>query len=272
MVFIRNFAVVKTKTLSFGLRKKAMKGGQVNYIKHKIVMDFNSLILKKRSIVFGFVVAQLAVYACSSSDEDETTPSVVKLNCGDKIEGTRDVNGQTIHTTVGGTVADYVDLGIVVNGHRVLFATHNLGASDSLQVGAKLAWGELGAKEEGYINGIKYKDGKEYYDFDNLKYCVVDNETNSKSFTKYLTTNGENTRLEACDDAATINWGSKWRMPTDDELNALYSGKNLTYNVTPNGIVITSKAIGCEGNFIFIPFSEKDYSDGIIHSSINLSP
>ena len=182
----------------------------------KIVKDFNSVILRKRSIVFGIIAALFAVYACSSSYDfidDELTEKSSAFMSGDRVEGTRNVNGKTIHTAIGGTIADYVDLGIMVGGKKVLFATHNLGASNENEIGARIAWGELGSMEEGYLRGMKYKEGEVHYGFDNLKYCEVGR------FSKY--SDNENRTLESCDDAATVNWGSEWRMPTKNEMLAL---------------------------------------------------
>lgn len=223
----------------------------------KIVKDFNSIILKKRSIVFGVVAALLAVYACSSSYDfmdDELAEKASVLMSGDRVEGTRNVNGKTIHTAIGGTVADYVDLGIMVDGKKVLFATHNLGANNENEVGARIAWGELGSIEEGYMRGVKYKDGEEHYGNDNLKYCEAGR------FSKY--SDLDNRTFEPCDDAATVNWGSEWRMPTKNEMLALLMDENLERKYTRNGMIITSKVIGYQGNSIFLPYME-DATPGI---------
>lgn len=223
----------------------------------KIVKDFNSIILKKRSIVFGIVAALFAVYACSSSYDfidDELTEKSSVLMSGDRVEGTRNVNGKTIHTAIGGTIADYVDLGIIVGGKKVLFATHNLGATNENEIGARIAWGELGSMEEGYLRGMKYKEGESHYGFDNLKYCEAGR------FSKYG--NNVNRTLEPCDDAATVNWGSEWRMPTKNEMLTLLMSEDLDHKYTRNGMIITSKVVGYQGNSIFLPYME-DATPGI---------
>lgn len=223
----------------------------------KIVKDFNSVILRKRSIVFGIVAALFAVYACSSSYDfidDELTEKSSVLMSGDRVEGTRNVNGKTIHTAIGGTIADYVDLGIIVGGKKVLFATHNLGATNENEIGARIAWGELGSMEESYLRGMKYKDGEAHYGFDNLKYCEAGR------FSKYG--NNVNRTLEPCDDAATVNWGSEWRMPTKNEMLALLMSEDLDHKYTRNGMIITSKVVGYQGNSIFLPYME-DATPGI---------
>ena len=227
----------------------------------KIVKDFNSIILRKRSIVFGIIAALFAVYACSSSYDfidDELTEKSSAFMSGDRVEGTRNVNGKTIHTAIGGTIADYVDLGIMVGGKKVLFATHNLGASNENEIGARIAWGELGSMEEGYLRGMKYKDGEVHYGFDNLKYCEVGR------FSKY--SEKESRTLESCDDAATVNWGSEWRMPTKNEMLALLMSEDLDHEYTRNGMIITSKVVGYQGNSIFLPYME-DATPGIYENN-----
>lgn len=232
----------------------------------KIVKDFNSIILRKRSIAFCVVAALIAIYACSSSSsynfiDDELAEGQIVLTSGDRVEGIRVVNGQTINTMVGGTIADYVDLGIMVGGKKVLFATHNLGASREDEIGARIAWGELGSKEEGYLRGVKYKDGEVHYGYDNLKYCEAESAEKAKGFSKYYDEVADNT-LQPCDDAATVNWGPEWRMPTKNEMLALLMSEELDHRYTKNGMLITSKVLGYQGNSIFLPYME-DATPGV---------
>ncbi|MBQ4476329.1 MAG: hypothetical protein II935_09075, partial [Bacteroidales bacterium] len=56
---------------------------------------------------------------------------------------------------------------------------------------------------------------------------------------------------EASDDAATANWGSVWRMPTQTELNELKNSCTVTW-VTYNG-VNGRLFTGPNGNSIFLP-------------------
>lgn len=224
--------------------------GNGNYIKTikivgKIVKDFSSIILRKRSIAFCVVSVLVVVYACSSAYYDEIpAESWVSLKTGTVVDGTRVVNGRTVHTAVGGTVADYVDLGIMVNGRKVLFATHNLGAYSENDPGARIAWGELGTKEEGYLRGVKSKDGVAHYGDDNYRCSSASNV------------------LASCDDAATVSWGTQWRTPTKAEMLELLMSRDLEHRYTRNGLVITSKVPGCQGNSIFLPYME-DATPGV---------
>ena len=131
----------------------------------KIVKDFNSIILKKRSIVFGVVAALLAVYACSSSYDcmdDELAEKASVLMPGDRVEGTRNVNGKTIHTAIGGTVADYVDLGIMVDGKKV--RVMNNGMIDIAKYIGNELKAELGIKEK--VHGVVMKGLAERFEGD----------------------------------------------------------------------------------------------------------
>ena len=59
------------------------------------------------------------------------------------------------------------------------------------------------------------------------------------------------TVLDPEDDAATVNWGGSWRMPTDEEMIELREQCTWTWT-TQNG-VSGYKVVGKNGNFIFLP-------------------
>ena len=188
---------------------------------------------------------------------------------GDNVEGTTTINGTTYTKAIGGTVADYVDLGMKdSNGKAVLWATHNLGASKPEEYGAYIAWGENGTAEDGYDGGIKLKDDSVYYYWNNLKYCS--GTTYKGPFTKYVESKSYGTvdnltTLESEDDAATVNWGSEWRTPTYDEWTALNNTDNFTWtwDSTNKGYTVTSRISGYEGESIFLPAAGSRYSSGL---------
>ena len=105
----------------------------------------------------------------------------------------------------------YVDLGLP-SGTK--WATMNIGAEEETDYGLYFAWGET----QGY-SGIT--DEKQF-SWSDYKYG-----TSSSNLTKYNSTDGLTT-LEPSDDAATVNWGGKWRMPTDDQINELLNTENCT--------------------------------------------
>ena len=113
---------------------------------------------------------------------------------------------------------EYVDLGLSVK-----WATHNVGATTPEGKGNYYAWGEIDNKApytiENYIhNGVNLGDisGQEKYD------------------------------------AATANWGGKWRMPTKTEMQELRENCTWTWKSVNgvSGYEITSKK---NSNSIFLP-------------------
>jgi len=136
---------------------------------------------------------------------------------------------------------EYVDLGLPSG---LLWATCNIGANSPEERGNLYAWGEVTTKS--IYEWSNYKWYWQYY------YCM----------TKYaLDDNGlvidNKTELEPEDDAAVINWGNGWRMPTKTEIDELvneclwsYDEGNYAYWVVgPNGNRIYLKSF-----FVFDTF------------------
>ena len=133
---------------------------------------------------------------------------------------------------------EYVDLGLPSG---TLWATCNVGANSPEEYGDYFAWGET--------------EPKSNYDWSTYKYYNGSPET----MTKYCTNNDmgrvdNKTELEAMDDAATVNWGSNWQMPSKEQFEELYNSSYTTTTWTTmngkNGRKITSKS---NGNSIFLP-------------------
>ena len=109
----------------------------------------------------------------------------------------------------------HVDLGL---SSGTKWATINVGASKPEDYGDYFAWGETepyytdGNAQNTATTGI-WKAGKEEYGYYLNSYFDTYNGT---SFTKYNWTSGK-TELESGDDAATRNWGTGWRMPTEND-------------------------------------------------------
>lgn len=132
----------------------------------------------------------------------------------------------------------YVDLGLPSG---LLWAYSNIGATNPEDYGNYYAWGETETKETYDWSTYRYCNGSETT---LTKYCY-DESYGNDGFTDTLTT------LDADDDAATINWGSNWRMPTQTEMQELlqYSNKTWTTQNGVNGLLYT----GPNGNSIFLP-------------------
>lgn len=146
-----------------------------------------------------------------------------------------------------------VDLGL-----SVLWATCNIGATNPEDYGLCFAWGET--------------EPKENYSWSTYKWCMNGNEN---QLTKYCIDgwdgyNDNKTVLDPDDDAATVNWGGNWRMPTKAEQEELR--KNCTWEwTTLNGVYgskVTSKKKGYTDKWIFLP-AEGEYS-GVYWSSLCL--
>ena len=133
---------------------------------------------------------------------------------------------------------EWVDLGLPSG---IKWATCNIGATSPEGYGDYFAWGETSSKENYYWSTYRYSNG--YY-YDLTKYCN-NSSFGYNGFTDNLTT------LESSDDAATVNWGSDWRMPTQTELQELIDNCTVTWTTQNgvNGCLFT----GINGNSIFLP-------------------
>ena len=138
---------------------------------------------------------------------------------------------------------EWVDLGLPSG---TLWATCNVGANAPEEYGDYFAWGET--------------EPKDYYDWNTYKWCNFSNVTSSNDrMTKYCTdsnygyngfTDGK-TELDPEDDAAYVNWGLSWCMPTkeqQDELREICTSEWTQINGV-NGCMFT----GPNGNTLFLP-------------------
>ncbi len=115
-----------------------------------------------------------------------------------------------------GETHKYVDLGLPSG---TLWAECNVGANFPEEKGDYFAWGETSPKR-------KYTK----------KNYIVDYNITS---------------LDASHDAATVNWGENWRMPTAAELEELQ--KECKWKWTEYRGTKGLRIIGKNGNFIFLP-------------------
>ena len=136
-----------------------------------------------------------------------------------------------------------VDLGLSVK-----WADRNLGASTPEEYGDYYAWGEISPKSD--------------YDWSTLKYCT---DEEGKNFNKYVPSDRSDSWsgsgspdnkicLDLSDDAARVNWGGKWRIPTKAEWEELKEKCKRSW--TGSGYRVT----GPNGRSIFLPAA--GYRDG----------
>ena len=133
-----------------------------------------------------------------------------------------------------------VDLGLPSG---TLWATCNIGANSPEEYGDYFAWGETDPKEDYSWSTYKYCNGS-YGTM--TRYCQ-ESDYGYNGFTDDLT------ELLAEDDAATVNWGSEWQMPSLDQIEELYNKEYTTQEWTTQNGVEGRKITGKNGNSIFLP-------------------
>ncbi|MCR5151995.1 MAG: hypothetical protein K6A98_02435, partial [Prevotella sp.] len=125
---------------------------------------------------------------------------------------------------------EYVNLGLPSG---TLWANMNVGASDPSDYGDYFAWGEVHAKDSYTTDNYKYGNLNIGIDFD-------------ISGSEY--------------DAAHVNMGNAWRMPTSTQMRELIN--SCTWKWTGHGGVNGFEVIGPNGNSIFLPASGIYKNDG----------
>ena len=130
---------------------------------------------------------------------------------------------------------EYVDLGLPSG---TLWATCNVGATAPEEYGDYFAWGET--------------ETKDVYNWSTYKWCNGSYNTLTKYCTRssYGTVDNK-TELDTEDDAAYVNWGENWRMPTYDQQTELRTNCTWTWTTQNgvNGYLVT----GSNGNTLFLP-------------------
>lgn len=149
-------------------------------------------------------------------------------------------NGQTIQFPSGNV--DYVDFsakapeptvsaGAVVDlGLSVYWCSCNVGAESPEEYGDYFAWGETKTKS------TYSKDTYSYYDSNTTQYVDIGRNICGTEY-----------------DAATVNLGSDWKMPTKEQVEELT--KNCTWEWTQLNNINGYKVTGPNGNSIFLPSS-----------------
>jgi hypothetical protein len=174
------------------------------------------------------------------------------LNCdvnADKEINIADVN-ELIDIILGGGAPapdnhEYVDLGLPSG---TLWATCNVGANSPEEYGDYFAWGETARKVVYDWNTYKWCNGSEYTI---TKYCA-------NSTYGYNGFTDDKTELEPVDDAAYVNWGALWRMPTKAQQDELREKCTWTWS-TRNGVK-GCLVIGPNNNSIFLPAAGGRYN------------
>ena len=179
----------------------------------------------KKSILFSVLVVGTTLLQAQSITVHQT--------CGQ--------NGQVLVIETNGH--ECVDLGLPSG---TLWATCNVGATTPEGYGDYFAWGETSTKET--YNWSTY----------------FDTSDGGTIFTKYNINAGK-TVLDPEDDAAHVNWGGSWRMPTQAEWQELLDNCTWTWTTQNgiNGYKLTSNKAGYTDKFIFLPAAGSRYDSGL---------
>ena len=209
----------------------------------------------KKTILSLTLLLCVACVTMTSCGDDEPVPA--------EQTGKGDNSGQSDNTgndkpNVVNNADGYVDLGLPSG---TLWATCNVGASEPEEYGLYFAWGETTS----YTGDIS--DGRSF-DWVSYKHC---NDSDS-ALTKYCNKSqygydgftDSKTELDLSDDAAYVNCGADWRMPSLTQFNELINSSYTTTKwVSVNGVygrLITSKA---NGNCIFLPAAGYRYGTAL---------
>lgn len=193
-----------------------------------------------------------AVITCAATDG-----SGMKATCEvtvKKIDRSgRDSNGR-----------EWVDLDLP---GRVLWAAWNVGATKAEDYGLYFAWGETqgykGDASDGHVfDWAHYKwmtKGKDDWKYIN-KYQIEDEYTDAVWYNNKTFVGDGIDVLDAVDDAATVNWGSEWRMPTKQEMKDLFNEEYCTWTTTSiNGVKCYEFKSKSNGNCIYFPAAGQRY-------------
>lgn len=234
-----------------------MKGSVVSYVAHYPQdtdgYSFSVLVSEDPTPTYG----NSKLYSCTTSDGTNYTAVVTGLWGGKKYY-CRPCVWQGIYTygpiktfqtadwvEKVGTIGQCVDLGL-----SVLWADHNIGASNPSEIGGFYAWAETSEKNEDYS-------------WENYKYAYGDIIDSSRPgggyrlLSKYCDDGGYGNvdnilSLEPNDDVATDKWGDGWSTPTYLQWRELI--ENCSYEViSSNGRKIYKITSRLNGNSIILP-------------------
>lgn len=139
----------------------------------------------------------------------------------------------------------YVDLGLPSG---LLWATMNVGANSETDYGLYFQWGDT----QGYT-ASEVGSGEEKKAFKWSDYKYGNGGSSAADMTKYNSTD-KKTTLDLKDDAARVNMGGNWRMPTEAEFQELINNTTSQQVTNYNGSGISGRLFtASNGNTLFFP-------------------
>lgn len=254
-----------TTSRCLGLSLRPVSDEEVRVPVENVIISEGNLTLTK-----GVVVSILAevkpnnatqpsiIWSSSSSDivsvdadgyvttVSEGTATITATTCEGGFTATCTV---TVKAPSSSVFPEAIDLGLPSG---LKWANCNLGATEPEQFGDYYAWGET---EPYYVEGHSlekfcqsWKAGKTGYNWASYKDSFTYNKYHTTDF--YDTVDNK-TVLDFEDDAAHVNWGDYWRMPTTGEWDELID--NCTWTWTTQNSVKGYLVTGPNGNSIFLP-------------------
>ncbi|MBR5634572.1 MAG: pilus assembly protein N-terminal domain-containing protein, partial [Prevotella sp.] len=209
-----------------------------------LTLSETSVSLQKDDRAMVTITSGSGNYTLENSNEEAVSAAIANTNqivmVGQKagtatitITDTKTKQTATIAVTVtdGSDVSpgEAIDLGLPSG---TLWASCNVGATKPEEYGDYFAWGET----KGYNSGKTTFNWDTYFD---------------SSYNKYNLSGGL-TELALEDDAAYVNWGSNWRMPSLEQIQELIDNCNWEWT-TLNGVYGRKATSKKNGNSIFLP-------------------
>ena len=177
--------------------------------------------------------------------------SMVSCNKDHEISTGTEYEGDTL-VTGSDDNHEFIDLDLPSG---TLWATCNLGASSPEDYGCYYAWGETTIKKTYTWTSYKYSKGTSLDNPRLTRYCGNSNYGNN-GYSDALNT------LLPEDDAATINWGKNWCMPTEEQWQELLNNTSIKETVQngAHGRLFTAT----NGNTLFLPAAGYRWNNDVL--------
>lgn len=174
---------------------------------------------------FTSLLSSVFVIACSAQTMNVHFKNGTKVQFSSEIVDYVDFTEKP--TAPKPTAGEYVDLGLSVK-----WASCNLGATKPSQTGGLYAWGETSTKNE-YA-----EDNYAYYDSSTSTYTDIGHDISGSQY-----------------DAATVQLGKNWRIPSNEEYRELYNNCKWEWSSLDGVYGYTVK--GPNGNIVFFPVKSR---------------
>ena len=219
-----------------------------------LTLSSSSVLLRVNDTKNILIVSGSGKYTLENSDEEV---AIAVISNGNEIAIAARKPGTTLVTltdtetlaiaTLSVTVTDKddlspgeaIDLGLPSG---TLWASCNVGATQPEEYGLYFAWGETEPKDDYSWGTYKWCNSSQY---SLTKYCT-DSSYGNNGFTD------NKIELDLEDDAAYMNWGSDWRMPSMEQVQELVDNCDWEYT-TFNGVYGRKATSKINGKFIFLP-------------------